>query len=183
MNNNELTEHLLQHKQTISIAESCTGGYISHIITSKNGSSKYFSGSIVAYSNNVKENILGVNKNDIIKYGAVSKQVVEQMASGVRQKLNSDFSIATSGIAGPDGGSKEKPVGTIWIAVSSKNGTISKMFSLNGTRQENIKQSSYEALELLKESLFFWFSLNLMSILTIIAMKAHTGTEALSVSK
>jgi nicotinamide-nucleotide amidase len=155
MNNNELTEHLLQHKQTIAIAESCTGGYISHIITSKSGSSKYFSGSIVAYSNNVKENILGVNKNDIIKYGAVSKQVVEQMASGVRQKLNSDFSIATSGIAGPDGGSKEKPVGTIWIAVSSKNGTISKMFSLNGNRQENIKQSSYEALELIKESLFF----------------------------
>ena len=182
MNSDLLIEYLLKHKQSLSIAESCTGGYLSHIITKQNGSSKYFTGSVVAYSNNIKENILKVNNNDINKYGAVSKQVVEQMAKGVREKLNSDFSIATSGIAGPDGGSKEKPVGTIWIAISSKSKTISKMLSLNGTREDNIKQSSYKALELL-ETLLVWLILNFISKLTIIAIKAQTGTEALSVSK
>ncbi len=108
---------LKNNEATLSTAESCTGGYIAHLITSISGSSNYFKGSIVSYDNDVKVNQLGVNPHDIENYGAVSQQVAEQMAIGGRELLVTDYCIATSGIAGPDGGTEDKPVGTVWIAL------------------------------------------------------------------
>lgn len=145
---------LLREKQmTVSTAESCTGGMIAHKITSVSGSSEYFLGSIVSYANDVKINELGVDQGDIEKYGAVSEQVVTQMAEGVRQKLKTDFAIATSGIAGPDGGSIEKPVGTVWIAVATPGSTISKKYQFGHNRTRNIEISSNAALNMLRKQL------------------------------
>jgi len=146
-------EQLMRKGKTLAIAESCTGGYIAHLITSVPGSSKYFTGSITAYSNEVKINQLGVDKEDVLGYGAVSQQVVEQMAVGVRQQFNTDFSIATSGIAGPDGGTIEKPVGTTWIAVSSVNNLVSKKFLHGEHRGRNITKASLSALNMLRNML------------------------------
>ncbi len=115
---------LRENKHTISIAESCSGGYLSHLITSVPGSSDYFIGSVVSYSNEIKKNELGVTENDLKNFGAVSKEVVEAMANGIRKKFKTDYSIATSGIAGPTGGTEEKPVGTIWIAVASEKNIV-----------------------------------------------------------
>ncbi len=137
--------------KTVSTAESCTGGKIAHYITSVAGSSYYFEGSIVAYSNYVKENILGVKNENILKHGAVSKIVVEEMAIGVRKLLKTDYSIATSGTAGPGGGTKEKPVGTIWIAVSSQEKTISEKFMMGEHRERNIEKSTITALNMLRQ--------------------------------
>ena len=117
---------LKDRKLTVATAESCTGGSVSKMLTSISGSSSYFNGSIVSYTNQSKIDLLNIDHNDINKYGAVSQQVVEQMAEGVRNKLHTDYGISTSGIAGPNGGTKEKPVGTVWIAVSSKNRVISR---------------------------------------------------------
>lgn len=145
---------LLREKQmTVSTAESCTGGMIAHKITSVSGSSEYFLGSIVSYANDVKINELGVDQEDIEKHGAVSEQVVTQMAEGVRQKLKTDFAIATSGIAGPDGGSIEKPVGTVWIAVATPGSTISKKYQFGHNRTRNIEISSNAALNMLRKQL------------------------------
>lgn len=136
---------------TISCAESCTGGAISKLITSVPGSSKYFKGGIIAYDNAVKTKILGVKDESIIKYGAVSEQVVEEMAIGVRSLMDTDYSISTSGIAGPGGGSEEKPVGTTWIAVSSSKKTISHRFLLGEHRGRNIEKASLFALNMLRK--------------------------------
>jgi len=127
---------------TLATAESCTGGYLAHKITTISGSSDYFKGSIIAYSNEVKENVLKVNKSDLEEHGAVSKSVVMQMAENVREILNSDYGIATSGIAGPDGGSEEKPVGTIWIAIASEKGVNAKLLRLGTRRINNIMTTS-----------------------------------------
>ena len=146
----EIIGKLLKEKNlSLSTAESCTGGNIAHLVTSVAGSSDYFVGSVVAYSNSVKENILNVNKDDIKIHGAVSQSVVEQMAMGVRKLLNTDYSVATSGIAGPTGGTKEKPVGTVWIAVSSEKRTISRKFVFSNNRERNIGKSSVMALDML----------------------------------
>jgi len=142
---------LLTKGITLSIAESCTGGYISHLITSISGSSAYFKGSIIAYSNEIKENILNISKSNLEAYGAVSKQVVEEMAIHVRELFNTDFSIATSGIAGPTGGSQEKPVGTIWIAIADKNGVISLKYIFGDNRFRNIQRASLTALNMLQK--------------------------------
>ncbi len=133
-----LGKQLRQNKMTLAVAESCTGGNISHKITTVAGSSDYFLGSITAYQNEVKTKLLGVSELDLVNYGAVSQQVVEQMANGVRELLGSDISVATSGIAGPNGGTTEKPVGTVWIAVSTKSNTISKRFDFGNYLRENI---------------------------------------------
>ncbi|MFN8254844.1 MAG: competence/damage-inducible protein A [Bacteroidales bacterium] len=138
---------LLNAESTLSTAESCTGGNIARLITSIPGSSEYFKGSVVAYSNEVKSNILNVSPLIIKEYGAVSEDVVKQMAIGVRNLLGTDFSIATSGVAGPDGGTPEKPVGTVWIAVSGKEKTIAKKFLFANDREINISRSSYAALD------------------------------------
>lgn len=142
---------LLSKGMTLSTAESCTGGNIAHQITKVAGSSAYFKGSVVAYSNDVKVNLLHVSADDIEKYGAVSKEVVEQMAEGARKILKTDFAVATSGIAGPSGGSDEKPVGTVWIAVSSPFGTISREFRYGNVRVQNIERTTQTALLMLKE--------------------------------
>lgn len=142
-------KELLKKGKTISTAESCTGGNIAHLITSISGSSEYFKGSIVAYSNEIKHDILGVNKNDIDSYGAVSKQVVEQMALGACKVLNSDYAISTSGIAGPTGGTKEKPVGTTWISVSNGKNVVSRLYVFGDQRERNIQRASLTALNML----------------------------------
>lgn len=151
----ELTvAQLLSDKgKTLGTAESCTGGNIAHLITSHAGSSAYFKGAVVAYSNEVKENVLQVNGADIEKYGAVSQEVVEQMASGAKKLLNTDYAIATSGIAGPDGGTEEKPVGTVWIAVVGPKEVISHKFDLYKNRERNIRVASLNALNMLRKIL------------------------------
>ena len=144
---------LLQQQATLATAESCTGGYLAHLITSISGSSAYFKGSVVSYANEIKINELGVNPAAIEKHGAVSQQVVEQMAVGVLKKFKVDYAVATSGVAGPTGGTAEKPVGTVWIAVANKNGVVSKQFTFGKLRSVNIERSAVAALGMLREIL------------------------------
>ncbi len=133
--------------KTLSLAESCSGGYLAHLITSVAGSSKYFKGSFVSYSNEMKQSILGVKATDIEQFGAVSQQVVEQMASGIQRITGADYTIATSGIAGPAGGTMKKPVGTVWIAWSGPEGKIvSKLFQFGKDRERNIVRTAETAL-------------------------------------
>lgn len=147
----EVVGQLLKEKvKTLSTAESCTGGYIAHLITSIAGSSDYYKGSVISYSNDIKTKELKVKPVDLYKYGAVSQQVVEQMAVGVREKLHTDYSLATSGIAGPDGGTVEKPVGTIWIALSTPTSVKSKLLKLGEHRGRNIRRSALAALNELR---------------------------------
>ncbi|MEE4259390.1 MAG: CinA family protein, partial [Bacteroidales bacterium] len=141
---------LSKRKQNLSTAESCTGGYLAHLITSIPGSSSYYYGSVISYSNDVKIRELGVSPADLETYGAVCQQVVEQMARGVREKFETDYSLATSGVAGPDGGTKEKPVGTIWIALASEKGIQSKLLHLGEHRGRNIRRAALEALNMLR---------------------------------
>ena len=133
---------------TISTAESCTGGYIAHLITSVPGSSGYFKGSVVSYANEVKIKVLGVNPADIEREGVVSENVVIQMAAGVKELLGTDYAVSTSGIAGPDGGTPEKPVGTVWIGVATPDKTFARKFVFSFTRERNIAKASAKALEL-----------------------------------
>lgn len=144
---------LIKHNLSVATAESCTGGYLAHLFTSVPGSSSYFEGSIVSYSNAVKQNALGVDAQSIQLYGAVSKEVVSQMALGVQQRLNVDYALATSGVAGPDGGSKEKPVGTVWIAIAGPKGVYAKQFLFEKNRQRNVRRSALAALSLLRRSI------------------------------
>lgn len=144
---------LKESKQTLSTAESCTGGYIAHLITSIAGSSAFFEGTVVSYSNRIKETVLGVRWESLKKHGAVSKQVVEEMAVGVRKKMKTDYSIATSGIAGPDGGTEDKPVGTVWIAVATPSGVISEQFLFGKDREKNILRSAQTALRMLQKEI------------------------------
>ena len=142
---------LKERKQTVATAESCTGGNIARLLTSVSGSSEYFKGSVVAYANEIKEKILQVNPNDLQQYGAVSEQAVTQMAVNVRQLMGTDYGIAASGIAGPTGGTPEKPVGTIWIAVASASQTEAKLLHYGNNRENNIQRTSTAALNLLRE--------------------------------
>lgn len=142
-------ELLKSQNLTLSTAESCTGGYLAHLISSIPGSSDYYKGTVVSYSNEIKINELDVKAADLNKYGAVSEEVVKQMAENVRAKMKTDYAIATSGIAGPDGGTKEKPVGTVWVAISSENRTKTKLLKLGKQRFNNIRISSIWALGLL----------------------------------
>lgn len=144
---------LLENGQTLAVAESCTGGYISHLITSVSGSSNWYKGGITAYSNEIKQNLLGVSTDSLEKRGAVSEKVVREMAEGARNKLNADFAIATSGIAGPSGGTEEKPVGTVWIAVAGPDKTVAEKFVFGDNRERNIIRSSQTALQLLRRFL------------------------------
>jgi nicotinamide-nucleotide amidase len=146
-------ELLLNKNVSLSTAESCTGGYIAHLITSVPGSSGYFKGSIVSYDNEVKIQQLSVREDDIQKWGAVSEQVVTQMAENVRERLKTDYSIAVSGIAGPDGGTIEKPVGTTWIAVATPENTIVKYFIFGDNRERNIRRAALTALNMLRMEL------------------------------
>ncbi|RLD67546.1 MAG: competence/damage-inducible protein A [Bacteroidetes bacterium] len=150
----EMVGKILEEKnKTLATAESCTGGNIARLITSIPGSSVYFRGSVVAYDNSIKEQILNVNKDDLIKFGAVSKEVVEQMALGVKKIMGTDYAIATSGIAGPGGGTEDKPVGTIWIAIAGSDKLISKKYSFGNQREFNIRRTSSVALNKLRKML------------------------------
>ena len=138
---------------TLSSAESCTGGNIARLLTTIPGSSAYFIGSVVAYHNKVKQNMLDVSENDLKTHGAVSEPVVLQMANGAKEKFGTDYAVATSGIAGPDGGTKDKPVGTIWIAVAGPKRTITRKFNFGNNRLRNIQKTSFMALNMLREEL------------------------------
>ncbi|MPN14017.1 Nicotinamide-nucleotide amidohydrolase PncC [bioreactor metagenome] len=144
---------LRQKEKTLATAESCTGGYIAHRITSIPGSSEYFKGTIVAYSNTIKTTILQVAETDLVNCGAVSKEVVEQMAKNVQNLLQSDYAIATSGVAGPDGGTENKPVGTIWISVCSATNMLTRKYNFSNDRIYNIVRTTQTALLMLKEIL------------------------------
>lgn len=148
-----LGETLKKKGKSVAVAESCTGGYIGHLITSISGSSDYFKGGIIAYENAVKEKLLGVRRDDLITYGAVSQQVVEQMALGAKESLKADYAIATSGIAGPGGGSDEKPVGTVWIAVAGDFGVVSNMYHFGNVRERNIQRAADTGLILLLKNI------------------------------
>jgi nicotinamide-nucleotide amidase len=138
---------------TIAAAESCTGGYLAHRMTSVPGSSAYFMGGVVAYDNSVKMQVLDVKSETLQQHGAVSEATVLEMAQNVRQKLNTDIGVATSGIAGPDGGTAEKPVGTIWIAYADQHGSKAKLLQYNKNRQLNIEYTALAVLNLVRQSL------------------------------
>lgn len=145
---------ILKLKQmSISLAESCTGGYLSHLMTSVPGSSAYFKGSVIAYANEIKMQQLEVNSKTLELFGAVSEETISEMAIGVRRRFNTDIGIATSGIAGPDGGTPDKPVGTVWIAYSDGNTTVTKKLQLSRDRILNIRYASMAALNLLRISM------------------------------
>lgn len=148
-----LGERLFEKGLTIGTAESCTGGNIAHLITSIPGSSQYFKGSVVSYSNESKVNLLGVSNQTLELYGAVSEAVVLEMAHGVSKALNVDCSIAVSGIAGPDGGTKDKPVGTVWICTRYKDKSVAKLYQMGSYRDANIIRSSNVAMLQLLEML------------------------------
>jgi nicotinamide-nucleotide amidase len=150
----EVTGRLLREKKrTLAVAESCTGGKIASLITSVPGCSDYFLGSVTAYSNTSKCAILGVNQASIQSHGAVSQAVVEEMARGARERFDADISIATTGIAGPSGGSVDKPVGTTWIAVATDHIVRSEKFSLGEHRGRNISKAAVAALFMLRKEL------------------------------
>lgn len=144
---------LRDKKLSLAVAESCTGGYLSHLITSVPGSSDYLRGSIVAYANQVKIDTLGVSPETLKVKGAVSEETVIEMAKSVREKFKSDIGVATSGVAGPGGGTEEKPVGTIWIAYSDQHQTVTRKLQLSKDRMVNIRMSSVAVLNLIRLSL------------------------------
>ncbi|KAA9339672.1 competence/damage-inducible protein A [Hymenobacter busanensis] len=145
---------LLQERNlTIGTAESCTGGYIAHKITEVAGSSAYFLGSVVAYHNDVKVRQLGVQPDTLTQHGAVSEETVRQMAEGLRTQLGVDVAVATSGIAGPGGGSEAKPVGTFWIAYADAHQTVARIISFDRGRQLNIEYVTTQALNLVRQNL------------------------------
>ena len=145
---------LLKEKNcTLGTAESCTGGYIAHLLTSIPGSSAYFKGSIIAYDNVIKELMLGIMPETIQEFGAVSSEVVTEMAIGAQTHLNVDYVIAVSGIAGPDGGTSEKPVGTTWIALATPDEVFSKQYLFGDSRERNIRRAALQALNLLRKNL------------------------------
>jgi nicotinamide-nucleotide amidase len=142
--------NLMEEKHlTLSTAESCTGGYIAQQITQHPGCSSVFLGGAVTYSNSLKQSILGVKTATLEQYGAVSEATVKEMAQGAVERFNSDYAISVSGIAGPDGGTEEKPVGTVWIAVASKNKVTARSFSFGSRRAQNIERAAVAALTLL----------------------------------
>jgi nicotinamide-nucleotide amidase len=144
---------LKERNITVSTAESCTGGEIAHMLTSVPGSSAYYKGTVVAYANSVKTQLLGVQKDIIEKNGAVSEMVVKEMAKGARNLFMTEFAVATSGIAGPDGGTEAKPVGTVWIAVASEKGIVTEKRVFGNDRITNIKRFSLAALNLLRKQI------------------------------
>lgn len=144
-----LGQSLIEKDLTVSCAESCTGGNIAHRIVQEAGSSAYFLGSVVSYSNDVKTDVLGVSRTNIDRFGAVSQPVAEEMVEGVCRLMHSECGIATSGIAGPDGGSRYKPVGTVWIAVKYLDTVISECVHFQGDRNEVIESATNHGMVML----------------------------------
>lgn len=144
---------LKKHGKTVSAAESCTGGTISALFTGMPGSSEFYLGSVTSYANSVKTEVLGVPAEIIASHGAVSSECVAAMAEGVRKLTGSDYSVATSGIAGPGGGTEEKPVGLVWIGVSSQKGTETLKLTFRGDRKRNIERFASSALDTLRKKI------------------------------
>ena len=142
---------LLQKGKTMATAESCTGGYIAHLITSIAGSSAYFKGSVVSYANEVKNNVLHVAEQTLNTVGAVSEQTVQEMVKGVLDVMKTDYAVAVSGIMGPDGGTEEKPAGTVWIAVGNATNIITRQLKLRFDRERNIQVTAVQALNFLRQ--------------------------------
>ena len=142
---------LLNNGKNMSTAESCTGGYIAHLLTAMAGSSAFYSGSVVSYSNEVKENLLQVKKTTLDAVGAVSEEVVKEMAAGALKNLATDYTIAVSGIMGPDGGVIDKPVGTVWVCVGSNEKLITHKFTFRFDRERNIRLTALNALNMLRK--------------------------------
>lgn len=138
---------------TLGVAESCTGGNIAHMFTENPGSSVYFKGGVVAYSNEVKSSVLGVSPKTLEAHGAVSKEVALEMVQGVKKVLGTDYAIATTGIAGPDGGTPEKPVGTVWIAVAGQHNIKVERYNFAHNRERNIVRSTQTAINMLRQLL------------------------------
>lgn len=144
---------LIDQKATLSVAESCTGGHLSHQFTQNPGCSAYFIGGILSYANQVKIDQLGVAEEILTSEGAVSEACIQAMALGAQKRLGTTYALATSGIAGPDGGTDEKPVGTVWIALAHPTGVITRKLTLGGTRMQNIYLSSLACVNLLRRYL------------------------------
>jgi len=142
---------MAKNKQTLSLAESCTGGYIAHLFTSLPGASGVFLGGAVSYSYEMKEQMLGVNNDTLWRTGAVSEETVREMAEGALRNFSSDYALAVTGIAGPDGGTPEKPVGTVWVAVARKDKTVARKYVFGNKRIQNIERTAIAAMgDLLK---------------------------------
>lgn len=145
-----VAEILVERGETLASAESCTGGVIASKFTAMSGASEYFWGGVVSYDNSVKENVLGVSRHNLETYGAVSEQVAREMAEGVRRLCGTTYGVATTGVAGPTGGSPEKPVGTVWVAVATPTHTIAKLFQHGKVRAVNIERSATTAINMLR---------------------------------
>lgn len=148
-----LGQLLLERSLRLAVAESCTGGLIGHLITNVPGSSGYFAGGVIAYSNEIKMKLLGVSSETLERYGAVSEQTVREMASGVRGALDTDIGAAISGIAGPQGGTPEKPVGLTWIGLSAPGVDGAWRYVWSGTRLDVKQQSARQVLQILVDYL------------------------------
>ena len=146
-------ELLRKSKASLGVAESCTGGHLAHQFTQISGSSDYFAGGFVSYANQVKMEQLGVSASILSEFGAVSEPCIHAMAEGARKVLGTTYSLATSGIAGPTGGTEEKPVGTVWIALAHPEGVITRKLQLAGTRMQNIHMTSLASINLLRRFL------------------------------
>ena len=144
---------LRERNWKISTAESCTGGMIASLITSVPGSSRYFYGGVISYDNSIKINTLNVSEDTLNTYGAVSKECVEEMAKGVRNLMKTTYAIATSGVAGPDGGTPEKPVGSVWVAVVGDDFVSTKEFRFRGSRKLNIERFSSNAINFMRSEI------------------------------
>ena len=151
--NKKVVLKLIEKNITISAAESCTGGMLAKEITSVSGASSIFGYGFVTYSNEAKMNLIGVEESALSSYGAVSREVATQMAKGARRVSKSDIAVSMTGIAGPTGGTKEKPVGLVWIALSSKNGEIAQKLNLKGSRKSIRKQTCKKVFELIDKEI------------------------------
>lgn len=150
---NQIAKALTRKKLTLSVCESCTGGMLGSIITSTPGSSKYFCGGVIAYSNEVKQRVVGVRQVTLKRFGAVSAEVAREMAQGVRKKFKADISISITGIAGPTGGTKEKPVGLVYLCVAARQHVNVEHHIFKGSRNQIRKEACDKALRLLKRVL------------------------------
>ncbi|MDW8325050.1 MAG: CinA family protein [Anaerolineales bacterium] len=149
----EIGRLLTERRLTLATAESCTGGLVGHRLTNVPGSSAYFLGGIIAYSNDAKERLLGVRRETLSEHGAVSEATVREMACGVRHTLGADIGLAVTGIAGPGGGLPDKPVGLVWLALSARDAEIVRRFVWDGDRLNNKERSAEAALELVRDYL------------------------------
>jgi nicotinamide-nucleotide amidase len=144
-----ILDKMADKELTLSVAESCTGGYLSHLFTQHPGSSRVFFGGGITYSYELKESVLGVKPETLYQYGAVSEQTAKEMVQGALLNFKSDFAIAITGIAGPDGGTEDKPVGTVWIAAANKDKMLVKKYTFGSKRRQNIERSAIAALSML----------------------------------